>query len=90
MFTNQQVKSSIISILGIAAFAVSTVFFVSCEEAEDALTNTVCQDVALDCDRSPYKYQACANGSGDSWWELNGTRYDDVNAVTEAYLNYCN
>ncbi len=89
MLSKNEVKNSIINVLGILVFTVVSVFFASCDETEDALTNTVCQDVGLDCSKSPFEYKACADGTGSAWWELNGTKYYDVNSATEAYFNYC-
>lgn len=88
MFSKKELKNYVFSILSVIAFAIVTVSLVACEEAEDALTNTVCEDIPISCNRS-IDYKACANGSGDSWYELNGTRYDDVNTVVAAAIDYC-
>lgn len=89
MFSKKELKNSVISILSVLAFAVLTVSLVACEEAEDALTNTVCEDIPVSCNRSPFEYKACADGTGDAWYEFNGTRYDNVNTVTNVVLDYC-
>lgn len=58
----------------------------SCSEAADAAVGTTCLPVSglstASCD-----YEACANGSGSAWWELNGRKYTDVTAATNAYMS---
>ena len=54
-----------------SAFALSIVLF-SC--SKDDITDSIksCSDLTSSCGK---KYSACANGSGDAWYEYNGTTY---------------
>lgn len=74
-----------LSILGVALLTVFSLTMESCSEAADAALGTTCIPVtgltSSSCD-----YEACANASGSAWWELNGRKYTDVNAATDAYL----
>lgn len=83
MRTKKNFRSLIVSLLGIVSFVAISAYLSSC----GVVTN--CQAVGLSCSKTPYEYKACADGSGAYWWELNGTKYYDVTAATNAYMAYC-
>lgn len=91
MISKKNFKNSIISLLGIVAFAAVTMFTASCEKDDSDSLTTNCEDVDLTCSKTPYTFQACVSTTGGgAWWELNGTRYDNLTEATQAYLAYCN
>lgn len=82
MFTRKNVRNSIVVAVGIVAFAATSMYLSSCSPI------ATCEDVPLQCSKSPYEYKACSDGVS-AWWELNGTKYTDVMAATNAYMAYC-
>lgn len=82
MFTKKSLINSLVLTVGIVAFAATTTYLSSCSPI------ATCEDVPLQCSKTPYKYQACSDGVS-AWWELNGTKYTDVMDATNAYMSYC-
>ncbi|WP_143744273.1 hypothetical protein [Polaribacter tangerinus] len=76
------------SILKITLLLTSIILF-NCTTNESSEESVICKDVGLDCNKTPYSYKACADASGNAWWELNGEKFDDVLEATAAYENYC-
>ncbi len=78
------------SILKFTLLMFSVTILISCSDSDDSGDSVICEDVGLTCDKSPFSYKACADASGNVWWELNGTKYYTVLEATDAYENYCN
>ena len=90
MLTKKIIKHSLSIFVGSLVFAASSFFLSSCELLEDVDDlDAICENVGLTCSKTPFSYKACADDDGSVWWELNGKKYYNVDAATNAYFAYC-